>query len=365
MPAYNTTIFLNDANGQMANEIKVTTNEFGSFNGSFKLPEGLLNGNFSLHDQNTSGSKYFKVEEYKRPKFYVEVNKPTGTYRLNDSVQVTGIGKAYAGNNIDGAKVTYRITRRVQYPYWWWWGGYGRYGYGRNEQVEITNGEVKTDEKGEFKITFKAIPDASADKKGQPVFYYEVNTDITDINGETRSGSTYVAVAYQMLQLNINTPDNIAADNLKELNITSTNMNGIHEKATVNVSIHKVKSPNKIFRERYWQMPDLFTMSKEEYQNYFPYDIYKDENDNTKWPLGDRILDKSDTTNLDGQWAIGNKKLIAGWYKIIATAKDKYGEDVRTEKYIRLTDEKQNPREIGEAIAIDTKKIFPATRRKN
>jgi uncharacterized protein YfaS (alpha-2-macroglobulin family) len=60
MPAYNTTILLNDANGQKVNEIKVTTNEFGSFNGSFKLPEGLLNGNFSLYDQNTSGQNILR-----------------------------------------------------------------------------------------------------------------------------------------------------------------------------------------------------------------------------------------------------------------------------------------------------------------
>jgi hypothetical protein len=159
----------------------------------------------------------------------------------------------------------------VQYPYWWSW-GYGRYGYpyGRNEEVEIANGEAKTDEKGEFKITFKAIPDASADKKGQPVFYYEVNADVTDINGETRSSSTSVAVAYQMLQLSINMPEAMLADSLKQLNISSTNMNDIYEKATVNVSIHKIQTPNKVFRERYWQMPDLFTMSKEEYSNYFP-----------------------------------------------------------------------------------------------
>ena len=73
--------------------------------------------------------------------------------------------------------------------------------------MEITNGETVTDEKGEFKINFKAIPDETVDKKDQPTFYYEVSADITDINGETRSGNTSVAVAYQMLQLNINMPE--------------------------------------------------------------------------------------------------------------------------------------------------------------
>jgi hypothetical protein len=59
-----------------------------------------------------------------------------------------------------------------------------------SDEMEITNGVSITDSKGEFKISFKALPDESISKKDQPTFYYEVNADITDINGETRSGST-------------------------------------------------------------------------------------------------------------------------------------------------------------------------------
>ena len=64
----------------------------------------------------------FSVEEYKRPKFFTEIQKPKGTYRVNDSIKITGTAKAYAGNNIDGAKVSYRVVRKVRYPIWWGWG---------------------------------------------------------------------------------------------------------------------------------------------------------------------------------------------------------------------------------------------------
>jgi hypothetical protein len=60
-------------------------------------------------------------------------------------------------------------------------------------------------------------------------------------------------------------------------------MNDIFEKANINVTITKVKSPDKIYRERYWDMPDQFVMSKDEYSNLFPYDIYKDEDQVSKW----------------------------------------------------------------------------------
>ena len=99
------------------------------------------------------------------------------------------------------------------------------------EEMEISNGITATDAKGEFKINFKAIPDETVDKKDQPTFYYEVSADITDINGETRSGNTSVAVAYQALQLSINMPETMPADSLKNLKISSTNLNDIFEKA--------------------------------------------------------------------------------------------------------------------------------------
>ena len=344
LPSFNTTIQLTDANGQKVSEVQMVTNEFGSYNGSFKLPEGSLNGQFSLYDTTTKTSQYFNVEEYKRPKFFVEVQKPKGTYRLLDSIKVTGTAKAYAGNNIDGAKVSYRVVRKVHYPIWWD-GGYPLYGRkimptGRQgDQQEIANGEAKTDAKGEFKITFKALPDESIDKKSQPTFYYEVSADITDINGETRSGITAVAVAYQMLQLEINVPERLSIDSLKTISIKSTNLNDIEEKTTATVTIQQLKTPAKIFRERYWQQPDQFVMSKEEYFGYFPYDVYKDEDKVKNYEVADKVYDKIDSTNE----AIPLKitQLKSGWYKIIAITKDKYGEEVKAEKYVQVYSNKK------------------------
>ncbi len=353
LPNFKTTVELYDANHQLVSEIDVTSNEFGSYKGSFRLPQGTLNGSFSIEDLETDGSQSFQVEEYKRPKFYSEIQKPKGTYRVNDSIEVTGLAKAYAGNFIDGAKVSYRVVRKVKYPIWW---GYYRPGiYGRTQEMEITNGETKTDSKGEFKINFKAIPDETVIKKDQPTFYYEVTADITDINGETRSGNTTVAVAYQMLQLNIETPSRMIADSFKNLAISSTNLNDIFEKSFVNVRIHKLDAPTKLFRTRFWKMPDQFTMSKDEYYTNFPYDLYKDEDIMAAWELKDKLVDRSDSTSENATFNIQNTKFEPGWYKIIATAKDKYGEEVKTEKFIQLFNMVNNE-VITEPIKIDVTK---------
>ncbi len=333
------TVTLFDANNQKAAILNLVTNEYGSYNARFALPQGVMNGQFYIADSANNSTVYFNVEEYKRPKFLVEVKKPEGVYKVNDSVQVIGTAKAYAGNNIDGAKVTYRVVRKVQYPVWWGWGGFRKSfpPYGEDDEMEINNGKTTTNANGEFSIIFKAIPDESANKEYQPVFYFEVSADITDINGETRSGQTTVAVSYQALQLNIMAADKLPADSLRKIKISSTNTNGLFEKTTVQITIQKLQSPNRIFRERYWKVPDLFVMKPDDYKRMFPYDVYSDEDKIEKWPVQTKIVEITDSTSNNSTINIPNIKAESGWYKITAIAIDKYGEKVTAEKYLQLT----------------------------
>ncbi len=343
--SFKTTVQLRDANNQKLNELRMVTNEYGSYHGAFKLSETGLNGTYSLYDSSTATTQYINVEAYKRPKFYVTIEKPKGTYRLMDSIKITGTAKAYAGNIIDGAKVSYRVVRKVRYPIWWSWGGYNSFGNsiyppGNTNEVEIANGTTSTDAKGEFTTSFKALPDESIDKKTQPIFYYEVSADITDINGETRSSNTSVAVAYQMLQLDIKLPAKLLIDSLKNITIKSTNLNDIEENVIATVSIQQLKSPGKIFRERFWSVPDQFVMSKEEYYSNFPYDVYKDENEIKNYEKGEKIIERIDSTNKI--LSLGVQPLKAGWYLVTAITKDKYGEEVRAEKYFELYNNKKS-----------------------
>src|SRR5690606_20196476 len=100
LAAHTTTIYLRDANYQDIDSLRLTTNEYGSFSGTFRLPASGLNGNFSLYSKKENAAASFYVEEYKRPKFYAEYEPVKETYRVNDSITVTGFAKAYAGNNI-------------------------------------------------------------------------------------------------------------------------------------------------------------------------------------------------------------------------------------------------------------------------
>ena len=76
---YETKVFLRDANQQDVDSMIVKTNEYGSFNGKFQLPQGMLNGEFRIYTKDNKGAVEFSVEEYKRPKFYVEYEPIKGT----------------------------------------------------------------------------------------------------------------------------------------------------------------------------------------------------------------------------------------------------------------------------------------------
>src|SRR4029078_6190250 len=118
--------------------------------------------------------------------------------------------------------------------FWRWWQPPTR-------EMEIAHGEVKTDKNGKFEIGFTAIPDLTIDKKFDPVFDYRVYADVTDINGETRSGESLVSVGYKSLLLVLNVPEQVQADSFKNITISTTNMAGEFQPANVIVTISKLK----------------------------------------------------------------------------------------------------------------------------
>lgn len=361
-PNHSSEIQLMDPNGQIVKRLQLTTNNFGTIQGNFILPEGLLNGQFHLFDSASGSSAYIRVEEYKRPKFIAEIKKPEGLYRLNDSIKVSGNAKGYAGNAIQNANITYRVTRKVIYPLWWGWNGYSGKGFpgGRNQSgMEISNGSTVTDDKGVFTITFKAIPDETADKEGQPVFNYEVQVDVTDQNGETRSANTLIAVGYQALQLKINTATKTDLSRFNSIKVFSTNMDDQYQKAAVTINIEQLQSPDRILRKRYWEVPDQFIMTKETFRSSFPDDVYADEDEVKNWFVKSQAYTSTDSTKADGIWNLTTQNFTAGWYKITAQATDQYGVAVKAVQYLQLTSSLEKQHTDAILFNTDKRKALP------
>jgi uncharacterized protein YfaS (alpha-2-macroglobulin family) len=339
---YKSTLYLYDANSQKVDSLKITTNEYGSYSGSFVLPQGSLNGQFTLRDEVVNAYHFFSIEEYKRPKFFVEYQPLKGTYKVGDEVKVTGNAKAYAGNNIDNAKVKYRVVRepRLLYPWLCW-----RWGWPPTEAQEIAHGETTTKADGSFDIVFNAIADKQVRKELDPLFDYKIIADVTDLNGETRSGETTVSIGYKSLFLEIDLPqgETMLSDSLQHISISTKNSMGEFEKAKVTVSFYKLETPNRLIRERYWEQPDQFVMKQEDYLKDFPLDEYNDESKKENWKRGELVYTKTDSSKSDNSFTIHHSLFTKGWYAVEAVTKDKNGNEVKNISFLQLTDATEQP----------------------
>ncbi|KJD31511.1 alpha-2-macroglobulin [Tamlana nanhaiensis] len=324
---------LYNVNDEKIAELEFRTNDFGSVSGEFILPNTGLNGEYHIKfngkNKNLFTNQYFSVEEYKRPKFKTEFKPVTDTYKINDSVTVIGNALAYAGSNITNAKVVYRVHRKVQYPRWFFW----HRPYYNSEPQEITHGETITNEKGEFEITFKALPDQSVDKNNLPIFNYEITADVTDLNGETRSATTIVNVGYHALTANI-TIDALLDKSKKNhrISIETKNLNGEFVPANGIIKIHKLTAPKTVLRQRPWKAPDYQEFSKEAYKNLFPHEAYNNEQNPDAWEKGDLVFSKNFDTDKSKNIALGKlKKWKSGLYIVTLETKDKFGQHVKDE----------------------------------
>lgn len=333
---YKTSAKLIDVNGKELSGLELITNDYGSISGEFILPNTGLTGPFAIRLQEKNetyginSQTFFSVEDYKRPKFKTAFKPITETLKINDSVTVTGEALAFAGATISDAKVVYRVKRQVRYAPWFY---RSRYAPPIAEQ-EIAHGETTTNGKGEYSIPFVAIPDPSVDKKGQPVFSYEVTADVTDINGETQSTTTTINVGYHTITATLSSPKQLDKSNKKQsLQLATKNLNGQFVSATGVLKIYKLQAPNYVLRPRPWEAPDYKNFNKEEFKSLFPYEAYTDEDHSENWQKGAIVFEKEVTTDSLTTIPLGS---IKGWdsgaYIISFETKDPYGLHVKTEE---------------------------------
>lgn len=397
-PNYSTTVRLYDVNGQMVKELLLVSNEYGTFNGQFMAPNTGLNGemtirNFSTDavqakthmvkkgenlyriarqynlsmqeiqrwnqmqtDQVEVGQKLiiknpearnaspserkrlglirFSVEEYKRPTFEVTFEPIKGTFKLNDAIEIEGLAQAYSGAKIDGASVNYRVVRTPRIPYYYF--GYSR-GFNFNtSETEIAQGTVTTDEKGIFKVTFEALPDPEI--KGKDIIFdYKIYADVTDIAGETRSGTQFLSVSEQSLHLDMFLERSIDKDKPQKWNIRSSNTQGEFQPAQGTVQVYQIESPTFAKVERLWESPDKTMYSQEAWEAVFPHQPYgaeiADPSQQPKKSVFNANFDTEDTSALSIEEI---KNWDSGKYLIELKAKDKDGQEVMYKQLFTL-----------------------------
>lgn len=203
---------------------KAKVDEYGTASVDFELPQGGQTGMYHVAVDDRA-NRFFRVEEYKRPTFEITFPKVNEKYNWGDTVVVKASAKTYAGIPVQGAKVTYQVTRRNQL---WWWGA------GSTGQLVKTDSCV-TREDGTFDVEIpleaslsgKDEADMSDFMRIARFFNFEVSAIVTDISGESHEGVMSLPLGTKPTILTVNLPKRIETDSLKTMTFAYRNASGM------------------------------------------------------------------------------------------------------------------------------------------
>ena len=318
-----TSVLLRDPNGKEAGKVALKSNERGSFAGTFTAPEGSVLGMCRLMVEGEGGGTTIRVEEYKRPKFFAEVDAPKDPAALGKEVVVKVRGESYTGAPVDGAKVAWRVTRMTRLPLWmrWcWWAPPLA-----DDSEEIAHGVAETAADGSVMIRFMAKPDLSVGEDVEPVFDFGVTADLTDSAGETRSATRTVSVAYTALKAELAADEWLDAGKESELRVSTMSHDNEGRAAKGVLKIHRLKEPAKCPRPDgggYWG-------GQHEVDPAVPV------TDPDKWEPGELVAELPVETDDKGKAAL-KRVLEAGAYRLIFETKDANGKTVKAIRGIQV-----------------------------
>ncbi len=336
---YNDEIIFYDANYQKITSSKFVTNEYGTFSGSFTIPKGILNGKMTL--ETDKGSITISVEEYKIPKFEVEINPVTEQYLVNDTVKITGFAQNYSGVKLNDATVEYKITRQDRWICYWEYS---------DNKVFLADGKISTNENGEFEIKFKAAPNLQFGRLPNLAFSYNIDVAVTDINGETHSANKTVTIGYNALLVSSTLKERVDLADIKNSNdffdINTTTLDGLPVDVNGKLEIYSLEMPKNSYVKRIWEKPDNQIYSKNEWLQKMGAVEYENETDFETWKEKAVVWQQKFDTKISRKVKYSNlAKLKQGVYKFKILTQDIFGNKIEKEEFfvVYSTDSKQLP----------------------
>ncbi|HTL16827.1 MAG TPA: alpha-2-macroglobulin family protein, partial [Patescibacteria group bacterium] len=331
----NLAVVFRDQNGKEIERQSFQANDYGSFSGSFTAPRDRLMGQMSLQvEGRATGLAWVRVEEYKRPKFQVTLDAPKTAARLNEKVTLSGHAMTYAGAPVDGSPLRYRVVRQARMP--WWWGWYGRAARTSDSQ-EIAHGVLTTGIDGSFSLEFQAKPDPKIPETDEPTFVFQINADVTDTAGETRSAGQSIRVGYTALEANLNASEWQTPKDPVSVAVSTRTLDGEPQIAEGRVQIYDLQAPLKpepAPLDAGWR-PRM--LSRIRTGGNFQVTTNEDLSNPNNWPLGKVVAESGFTTDTNGSATL-SFKLPAGAYRALLETQDRFGKKVTGRLPIQVLD---------------------------
>ncbi len=262
-------VTLNNANGKEIARDTLLTNDWGNINGTFTIPQGEMNGTFIICIKSADNtplytSREIEVAEFKTPTFEITYTDIKRHYNAsNGDIKISGTAKTYSGVPMAGVEVKLLLNET---SLWWM----------RNSRDLLSQGgSVRTDDKGEWSITYKADM-----FKGRKFGFFCLCASVTNAVGETHSitdnffiGNASRVIMENEVNLEVSRPcalplnvETTSADTTPNVCYSLTDSNGkvIHNAVdyTPNTEIDFSAIPSGVYTIEAWTASD--SVSKED-----------------------------------------------------------------------------------------------------
>ena len=217
------TVRINDPKGEKVYEQLYHSDVYGGFDGEFMLPADAALGQYYIFITGRSGG-HFRVEEYKKPEFEVQVDAPTEPVMLGETITATIRAKYYFGAPVTKATVKYKVLRSsyggTWYPagpwdwfygpgYWWfaydyvWYPHWSEWGcvrprhwwipFRRDPPEVVMENEVQIGPDGT--VAVRIDTGVAKEIHGNTDHRYELTAEVVDESRRTIVGNGQVLVA--------------------------------------------------------------------------------------------------------------------------------------------------------------------------
>lgn len=337
-----------DANNKEIEKVSLKTNDYGTFQGSFTIPQGKMNGRMSLNTE--YGSVDVQVEEYKRPGFEITFEPAGQKYKLGDSIRVDGKATAFSGYAIGAAAVKYVVYRSPFNRDYTMTAVYGS----RAVPKQVAVGKAQTDQNGKFHVSFLAAAEGEAQER----YSYQVKVEVTDPNGETISGAKTINAGKKDMVLYANLQDRLFLRGTADsISFMVSNLNGGPVKAVVKMEWTELLAPGKVIVPNPFSLqPEAYSLDKAAFQAAFPGAEYKGDANPMNWEKGKMVLSRSVTVGQgSGNFVLDARTLRAGYYKVRFVAENMERDTLSQEQFVRVQTQELENIQLAQEWLMDEK----------
>lgn len=257
-------MYIKDPFNREQDTIRVIPNKYGSFAGSFNIPQNAATGEWSFEtdewEMQNEGNQSFRVEEYKRPSFELTLQKPGKELYPGDSFPVKLTVRSFAGASLNNIRIRYNVKRSGYLP---------KANNGIVKDVYetediISNEEAYTNEKGEFilEINDSLLNQYNIDRNKRYDINYQVKAEAIDATGESHEEKTQFTLSTRPVQLSVRISTIVERNELLPLYINAKSAFAGPVKKPVEVALYKTQSnaipepPSRWVKADIWIYPE-------------------------------------------------------------------------------------------------------------